>query len=156
MQTLYSFAGNFSNDGAQPNSVLIFDSKGNLYGTTLLGGGFGLGTVFELSPGANNTWTEKVLYGFGFADGALPYGGVILDPAGNLYGAAVEGGAYFNGTIYELIADSNGSWTEKTLYNFTGVNDGSEPQSPLIFDAVGNLYGTTTLAARTTMELSLS
>jgi uncharacterized repeat protein (TIGR03803 family) len=146
IQTLYAFAGNFSDDGAQPNSELVFDSKGNLYGTTLQGGGFGFGTVFELSPGANNTWTEKVLYRFGFADGALPYGGVILDPAGNLYGAAVQGGTYSNGTIYELMAGSNGSWTEKTLYNFTGVNDGSEPESPLIFDAVGNLYGTTTFA----------
>ncbi len=101
----------------------------------------------NLHPGANNTWTEKVLYGFGFADGALPYGGVILDPAGNLYGAAVEGGAYFNGTIYRIGSRARTDHgPEKTLYNFTGVNDGSEPQSPLIFDAAGNLYGTTTYA----------
>lgn len=145
IQTLYAFAGSFSEDGDQPNSELIFDSKGNLYGTTFQGGS-GFGSVFELSPGANNTWTEKVLYRFGFTDGGFPYRGVTLDPAGNLYGATVQGGAYFNGTIYELVAGSNGSWTEKTLYSFTGVNDGSEPECTLTFDALGNLYGTTTLA----------
>lgn len=146
LQTLYSFAGYFSNDGAQPSSALIFDGKGNLYGTTLFGGSDDFGTAFELTPGANNTWAEKVLYSFDPGNGGDPYGGVIMDQAGNLYGTTYVGGAYLVGTIFELVPGSNGSWTKKTLHSFTGVNDGSSPQSALIFDSAGNLYGTTSYA----------
>ncbi|MFZ1010084.1 MAG: choice-of-anchor tandem repeat GloVer-containing protein [Candidatus Sulfotelmatobacter sp.] len=107
----------------------------------------GFGSVFELTPGTNNTWTEKVLYSFDPGSGGiLPYRGVVRDPAGNLYGTTAQGGAYFNGTVFELVAGSNGSWTEKTLYSFTGVNDGADPETLLILDAAGNLYGTTTYA----------
>jgi uncharacterized repeat protein (TIGR03803 family) len=122
------------------------DSKGNLYGTTNGGGTYGQGIIFELTPGANNTWTEKVLHIFSFSDGSIPYGGVIQNAAGNLYGSTVLGGTYGAGTVYELTPGSNGSWTEKILHSFTGVNDGSTPQSLLIFDGAGNLFGTTAYA----------
>jgi len=146
-KVLYAFTG-YPSDGAGPLAAVISDSKGNFYGTTTGGGAYGEGVVFELTPGANNTWAEKVLYSFGFgpADGLIPYGGVVQDSAGNLYGSTYYGGTYGVGTVFELSLGSNGSWTEKVLYTFTGVNDGSAPLGRLIFDGAGNLYGTTTYA----------
>jgi uncharacterized repeat protein (TIGR03803 family) len=136
-------------DGSKPfYSTLIFDSAGNLYGTTLEGGGSGYGTVFELTPNAGGTWTEAVLYSFagntlGTSDGASPSGGLIFDAAGNLYGTTAGGGAYGYGTVFELAPSAGGSWAETVLYSFTGGND-SGPTDSLIFDGEGNLYGTTT------------
>jgi uncharacterized repeat protein (TIGR03803 family) len=140
-QTIYSFAGTPS-DGASPISQLIFDGKGNLYGTTVTGGNNGFGSVFELSLGTNSTWTDKTIYSFQFPGGIFPYGGVVRDPAGNLYGVTNQGGAYQLGTIFELTPGTDGSWTEETLYDFTGANDGSLPENLLILDPAGNLYGT--------------
>jgi hypothetical protein len=146
-KVLYSFTGS-DGDGANPYGGLVFDSKGNLYGTTA----FIYGTVFELTPGTNDTWTEKVLYRFsGGPDGGLPVSGLILDEAGNLYGTTEFGGAGF-GTVFELVKGSGGTWTEKVLHAFTGGNDGSNPYSPLIFDDTGNLYGTTLSAVHTITE----
>src|SRR5664279_183273 len=89
-QVIYSFAG--ENDGEYTDTDLVVDSSGNLYGTSVQGGAFGGGTIFELSPSGNG-WTHKVLYSFtGGADGGEPYKGVTLDNAGNLYGTAVTGG----------------------------------------------------------------
>ena len=132
--------------GARP----IFDSAGNLYGTTYAGGGGncqgGCGLVYELTPSGGG-WTETVLYSFtGTAgDGAFPWSGVILDQAGNLYGTTEFGGTYGYGTIYELSRSGSG-WTETILYNFQGQQDGAWPFSGLIFDPAGNLYGATTSA----------
>jgi uncharacterized repeat protein (TIGR03803 family) len=145
---LYSF-GSLSNlnDGANPNGPLTFDSKGNLYGTTISGGSSFQGTVFELVAGSNGIWTEKVLYNFtGGIDGGFPYGsGVTFDAAGNLYGMTESGGAYGFGTVFELVAGANGTWTEKVLHSFTSTNDGSLPfGSTLSIDAAGSLYGVTT------------
>lgn len=134
-------------------SSLIMDSAGNLYGTTLAGGNFscdnglGCGTVFELSPVSGGGWTKNVLYVFtGGSDGAAPAGGLVFDKAGNLFGSASQGGGGTNcnagcGTVFRLSHTSAG-WTEKTLHPFRG-SDGSDPVSSLIFDAEGNLYGTT-------------
>jgi len=149
-KVIYNFAG-YSNmaDGLQPTSPLIFDAKGNIYGVTE-GGGLispssgGAGTVFELSPNTDGTWTEKVLYTFaGGTDAAAPYGeGILFDNAGNIYGTTYVGGAYGYGAVYELVAGSNGTWTEKVIYSFRGLNDGATPYgSTLILDAAGNLYG---------------
>jgi uncharacterized repeat protein (TIGR03803 family) len=135
-----------SNDGLGAFGRVISDAAGNLYGTTALGGSAGAGIVFELTkPQPNGAWTETVLYNFsGGNDGAQPYGGVIFDAAGNLYGTTYQGGASNAGTVYELMPPSGGGgWTETVLYSFADGADGRGPQSDLIFDASGNLYGTT-------------
>ncbi len=145
-QVLYSFTGctGATQDGSQPFGGLVFDKKGNLYGTTLNGGNSFAGTVFELSPESNGTWTEKVLYNFtGGIDGGYPEFGLTLDAVGNLYGITYAGGAKGFGSVFELAMGSNGTWSEKTLYSFTGGNDGAYPGCSLTFDTVGNLYGTT-------------
>jgi uncharacterized repeat protein (TIGR03803 family) len=140
---LYSFLNNAS-DGAVPQGGLVFDTAGNLYGTTASGGNGNHGTVFELSPGAGGTWTETVLYRFGGdtnGDGADPSGTLLIDAEGNLYGTASAG----NGVIFELLApaEKGGAWTEKVLWAFSGEPDGQIPEGSLIFDSHGNLYGVT-------------
>ena len=140
---------NFGNgtDGAYPEAGLIFDAAGNLYGTTAYGGPHGYGTVFEMTPNGSGGWTEKVLHYFGNgSDGLSPYSGLIFDAVGNLYGMTMGGGSSDNGTVFELTPSEGGNWTEKVLHNFGGYNgpNGCFPSSGLIFDAAGNLYGTTT------------
>jgi uncharacterized repeat protein (TIGR03803 family) len=139
-------------DGSFPTGALVFDSAGNLYGTTGFGGANGLGTVFELSPGGDGTWTETVLHSFqgGTMDGSIPIAPLVFDVAGNVYGTTTQGGSssacgFGCGTVFELTPGSNGTWTEKILYSFCA--DGScstlvQPSS-LTLDAAGNLYGTT-------------
>ena len=89
---LYSFQGR--NDADDPNSTLAFDAAGNLYGTAA-GGSDGQGTLFKLTPSSGGQWTESLLHTFtGGLDGELPYGGVTIDGAGNMYGTASTGGVY--------------------------------------------------------------
>ena len=144
-KVLHSFHRN-GTDGYTPQASLIFDAAGNLYGTTVDGGTYRGGTVFELTPQAGGGWTEKVLHSFhgNRTDGASPYAGLIFDAAGNLYGTTVDGGTDRGGTVFELTPQAGGGWTEKLLYsfNFNGT-DGYYPFAGLIFDAAGNLYGTT-------------
>lgn len=138
---LHTFSGE---DGSESRSGLVFDNAGNLYGTTQSGGSSGQGTVFELARNPDGSWTESVLHSFtGGKDGAQPYGGLIFDPAGNLYGTTFQGGAHGWGTVYELIPNANGTWNVKVLHEFTGGKDGGYPQDSLVFDSAGNLYGTT-------------
>ena len=150
---LHSFKGNgaTSRDGANPEASLIFGANGNLYGTTYAGGR-SYGTVFELTPGANGSWTETVLYRFctvhRCVDGAHPFAGLIFDAQGNLYGTTGGGGAYcFSsggcGTAFQLTPGADGKWSENVLHSFNGNSDGSGSGGNLIFDASGNLYGTT-------------
>ncbi len=141
-QTLYSFTGGA--DGGNPLSSLVKDTAGNLYGTTFVGGAYGAGEVFELSPNTSGGWTQSVLYSFtGGADGANPfYADVIFDKAGNLYGTTVEGGAQNLGVVFELTPTASG-WTETVLHSFAGGLDGNNPYAGLVFDPFGNLYGTT-------------
>jgi uncharacterized repeat protein (TIGR03803 family) len=156
-KVLYSFAG-YPNDGASPASSLIFDAAGNLYGTTARGGTFDKGAVFQLSPGAGGTWTESVLYSFGDGtDGATPASGLIFDAAGNLYGTTEQGGTSTGscggggcGTVFQLSPGAGGTWTESVLYSFGGGTDGAVPFAGLIFDAAGNLYGTTYIGGNST------
>lgn len=138
---LYSF-GN-GTDASDPQGDLAMDAAGNFYSTSWSGGEYGLGTVYELSPGADGTWTEQVLYSFGNGtDSANPRSGVTFDAAGvNLYGAAVNGGAYGQGTVFELSPAAGGGWTEKILFSFDGT-DGTAGWDRPIFDGAGNLYGT--------------
>jgi uncharacterized repeat protein (TIGR03803 family) len=150
--SLYTFTGGA--DGKFPAAGLVFDSAGNLYGTTEFGGlvsdcsGNGCGVVFELSPQQGGGWSEKVLYSFtGGADGGNPSAGVIFDQAGNLYGTAQFGGPGIGGTVFKLTPNSNGTWTESLVYGFCAhgksCRDGNQPSAGLIFDGTGNLYGTT-------------
>jgi uncharacterized repeat protein (TIGR03803 family) len=149
---VHSFGG--GQDGANPQASLISDAGGNLYGTTFYGGndpscyhpGLGCGTVFELTHAFGGDWTEKTLYNFNGtgADGVLPGAGLIFDGSSNLYGTTYAGGAYGGGTVFELTPNANGDWTERTLHNFGDHSkDGTGSQAALVFDAAGNLYGTT-------------
>ncbi|MFZ0312827.1 MAG: choice-of-anchor tandem repeat GloVer-containing protein [Candidatus Korobacteraceae bacterium] len=138
---LHSFQG--YGDGAQPTfGDLVFDGAGNIYGTTPHGGQGDRGTVYKLTP-SNGGWTETVLYKFqGGNDGATPYGGLVFDEAGNLWGTTGFGGTYNNGTIYELVP-AGGGWTESVVYHFLGGSDGANPYAGLIVDQSGNFYGAT-------------
>lgn len=139
-RVLYSFTGGA--DGSYPNSPLIHDSAGNLYGAAALGGDFtgpcityGCGVIFKLS----RTGQETVLYSFsGGLDGFQPGPGLVRDTAGNLYGSTAGGGAYDWGVVFKLDPAGN----ETVLYSFTGGSDGAVP-TYLVPDSSGNLYGTT-------------
>jgi uncharacterized repeat protein (TIGR03803 family) len=135
---VHSFAA--GKDGARPNAGLVFDTAGNLYGTTQYGGqacdGQGCGTVFRISAGG----VETVLYRFAdVPDGASPLGGVALDSGGNIYGTTWVGGMYSYGTVFGL----NANGREKVLHSFAGGSDGANPLAAPVIDATGNLYGTT-------------
>jgi len=141
-KVLYRFTG--GTDGSQPFAGLILDTSGNLYGTTPQGGAFGNGVVFKLTKNSDGSWTESVLHAFaGGTDGATPYAEVTFDTSGNLYGTTQYGGASSAGTVFQLAPNSDGTWTERVLYSFTGGSDGANPFSGVIFDGGGNLYGTT-------------
>ena len=139
---------------ALPSPRVVFGHDGTIYGTTEFGGrncGVGCGTVFHLRPPATICksilcfWTETVLYQFsGSSDGANPgYGEITFDQAGNIYGTTFFGGVNANGVVYELMP-SGGGWTERVIHTFTGSpSDGNNPYSRVVFDAAGNLYGTT-------------
>jgi uncharacterized repeat protein (TIGR03803 family) len=143
---LHSF-NSTGNGGFEPVAGLVMDAAGNLYGTTLSGGAHSSGTVFELMPQAGGGWTGKVIHTFGAnsGDGIRPEAGLVIDSAGNLYGTTHEGGLHGGGIAFELLPTSSGGWTEKLLHAFGSVNDGSASTANLIFDAAGNLYGTTVL-----------
>ena len=134
---LYSFAG--KPDGEAPIAGLVRDAAGNLYGTTVYGGASGYGPVFKLGRAGK----ETVLYSFtGSSDGAFPSAGLVVDAAGNLYGAAQGGGSSdCNGGCGVLFkVDKSGK--ETVLYEFTNGDDGAGPVASLIWDKAGNLYGT--------------
>ncbi|MGA3042244.1 MAG: choice-of-anchor tandem repeat GloVer-containing protein [Bryobacteraceae bacterium] len=150
---IYNFQG--GSDGSYPYAGLVKGPRGVLYGTTTEGGGGscagGCGTVFQLTPSstAGGAWVETVLYRFtGGSDGAMPWAGLILDDAGNLYGATTFGGESCGcGVVFKLArpATAGSSWTQSVLYSFKGVRagDGNGPQAAPVFDQHGNLYGTT-------------
>jgi uncharacterized repeat protein (TIGR03803 family) len=135
---LYQFSNGAT--GAFPNGGLVFDSSGNLYGSTQTGGiDYGGGVVFELSPSSDG-WSATTLYAFtGGSDGGQPYIPPIIDANGTLYGTTRYGGGSGDGVVFEL-KKSNDSWTESVLYSFTGGRDGSFPEG-LAMDPSGNLYG---------------
>ena len=147
---LYSFAG--GGDGAKPHAALVFDSTGNLYGTTNFGGNAscsqGCGTVFKLAPGSGD-WSESVLYAFtGGSDGREPDARLVFGAHGNLYGTTLRGGHIDTacttgcGTVFRLSPGSKG-WKESVVYAFEGGKNGALPYVGVTFDAAGNLYGAT-------------
>jgi len=130
---LYRFAG--GSDGVYPVN-LIFDHAGNLYGSTLDGGAYRNGLIYELAH-TGNSWVKNTLYTFtGGADGGGPNGMLAFDRAGNLYGTT-----YYVSTVFEL-TPSDGGWSETVIYGFNRPNDGFEPVG-VFFDSSGNLYGPT-------------
>ena len=136
---LHVFKG--AKDGSNPQGFLVWDTAGNLYGTTSAGGAYGAGTVFKIEG-----TTETILYSFtGRGDGASPLAGLVIDAAGNLYGTTSSGGANYNGAVFELSPPGQlgGKWTESVLYSFGTGTDGAVPVGGVSFDASGNLYGTT-------------
>ena len=150
---LYTFTS--SADGDAPQGNLVFDAEGNLYGATELGGDLdcgqagGCGTVFELKrpTKSGGKWRFSVLHTFtGSPDGAQPFAGVVFGQSGDLYGTTSAGGASGDGAAYRLSppARKGRPWTETVLYSFDRSNNGANsPGSPLIFDSLGNMYGTT-------------
>ncbi len=140
-RVLYTFHG--SPDGANPSVRLISDGHGGFYGTAGTGGEFNKGCVFHLTPGSDGTWAESILYSFSGLDGYSPDSSLLPDAAGNLYGTTAGGGIFSGGVAFELSPSSTLPWTETVLHNFGNGTDGSDPQSELVFDSAGNLYGTT-------------
>jgi uncharacterized repeat protein (TIGR03803 family) len=141
---LHSFS-NSGTDGVAPYDRLTFDAEGNLYGTTFAGGSYNGGTVFKLSPQAGGSWTETILHNFGNGTDAQGiYAGVVLDATGNIFGMSYNGGAYGEGSVFEVSPKTGGGYSERVLHSFNvnGV-DGFEVFAGVILDSAGNLYGTT-------------
>jgi uncharacterized repeat protein (TIGR03803 family) len=132
-----------NSEGADFASSVTFDDSGNIFSMAGEGGKHGGGTIFALSPTTDGNWQEMTLESFTLKDGAYPAGNVVFDAAGNLYGTTTRGGAFGFGTVFELSPSPGGTWTYTVLYSFTGTTDGAFPFGGVIFDAAGNLYGTT-------------
>ena len=137
---LHSFQD--STDGSGSSGAVVRDASGNLYGASASYGPKNGGTVWELSP-ANGGWTFTVLYAFTGTNGG-PNGGLLMDKAGNLYGATYSEGAHGYGNVFKL-SPVNGGWNYTSLYDFTGGSDGAFPNSSMTIDDNGNLFGTTEL-----------
>jgi len=154
---LHLFDVSSSMEGQNPMSAVTFDTFGNLYGTTWKGGSSNLGTVFELSPGADGQWSERTLHSFDGIDGAQPFSGVILDQAGNLYGKTngdTDFPANVGGTVFKIsftytvsasVPNGNGSITPPTATVDSGesatFNVHADPGYQI--DAVGGTCGGT-------------
>lgn len=146
--TLHDFQG--GTDGAVPNCGVISDSNGNLYGATTSGGAADAGTVFELSPPSapGGVWSETVLYSFilvegSYPRGAFPFGGLLRNPQGALFGTTSYGGPSNDGVVFKLEPPLAGqsNWREEILYSFTGGSDGANPNGNLALGANGGFYG---------------
>jgi uncharacterized repeat protein (TIGR03803 family) len=142
-KVIYTFTGAL--DGGDPATALTFDGAGNIYGTTVLGGSSACGTIFKLVPKNGSTWRESVLESFDcYSGGKNPYGGVVLDQHGNLYGTTVSGGSGGScgstgcGVVFRL-----SSRAEMVLHSFTGNDDGFGPGGAVVFRLYGDLFGTT-------------
>lgn len=144
---LYRFKG--GQDGGNPATALVMDSHGNLYGTTSCQDAPGCidGTVFKLAPASGVPWKETVLHNFTHSDqdGSAPYGTLVMDAAGNLYGTTSQGGPGYEGTVFEVSPLADGAWTYTRVFSF-GLPPavGYHPFGGVIVDATGtNLYGMT-------------
>lgn len=159
-QTLHFFS---QHDGWGPGSKLEFDKAGNLYGTTDFGGAYesgcggnGCGTAFRMRSAKNGLWNFKILHSFGNgADGAAPVSALTIGSARRLFGVTAQGGqhgsgcfAYGCGTVYELMGEKTGKWTERVIHDFGSKTDGNLPRGDLVVDASGTLYGTTVFGGR--------
>jgi uncharacterized repeat protein (TIGR03803 family) len=141
-RVIHTFTG--GNDGGVGSLGLLLREANSLYGVTEEGGAHAAGTVFRLSPTSKKRWNLTPLYAFkGTPDAGSPYGGLVADSSGNLYGTTYYGGANGLGTVFELSPNAKGRYRERVLYSFKGGSDGSSSTSTLIFGGSGELYGTT-------------
>ncbi len=141
---LHTFDDISGSDGYYPYGTLTFDAAGNLYGTTLYGGKFGGGTVFQLKA-SNGKYTYKLIHAFTTSSSSAyyPYAGLVVDSKnGYLYGTTYNGGVIWNaGAVYQL-RQVSGVWIFSVIYNFLGDSLGQYSEAGLAVDATGNLYGT--------------
>jgi len=155
-KVIHAFTGGADGSNGSAGRMILRD--GRLYGAATTGGNQGSGVVFELTPKAFGEWNFKTIYTFqGQPDGSFPYGALLFDPSGNIYGTTYYGGANGIGAVYELSPQPVGEWTEDLIYSFQQGPDGNSPISNLVFDKAGNLYGTTSeggLGSGTIFKLS--
>jgi len=142
---LHTFKG--ASDGKFAYGDLILDALGNVYGTAFQGGQ-GYGVVFELLPRSTGGWKEIVLHAFGNAPSANPVAGLVMDPAGDLYGTTMLGANQTScgggcGTLFKLSPVPGSSWAYKAIHSFGLGSDGFHPSGDLVLDSAGNIYGTT-------------
>jgi len=141
-RVIHSFTGGADGGSGSPGRLLP-DRTGGLYGAATTGGANGAGVVFLLRRDSGGVWRLRPVYAFqGRPDAGFPYGGLRFDPAGNLFGTTYSDGANGFGAVYELTR-SGGTWLESVVYSFQGGTDGIGPISNVVFDWVGNVYGTT-------------
>jgi uncharacterized repeat protein (TIGR03803 family) len=140
-RVIHAFTGGY--DGSGPGARVTLDPSGNVYGMTPTGGAYGLGTIYKLRQD-NGASDLKVIHAFtGGADGATGSAGRMIFRHGRLYGAATTGGTYGSGVVFELKPRGGGEWDFRTIYSFRGQPDGVFPYGALLFDGLGNIYGTT-------------
>src|SRR5580692_4908974 len=148
---VYADLANFNPTvGYGPPAPPIWDGKGNLFGTTTDGGirqpacwtSFGCGVIFEMTPNGDGTWTYHILHRFASyaTDGQTPYGSLVMDASGNFYGTTEFGGSKGNGTVFKF-SFTGGHWKKSVVYDFPDWHDGALPNSTLVLDKAGNLYG---------------
>lgn len=139
---LHTFQGE-PTDGNSPTGNLLADANGDLFGVTVDGGPSNIGTVFKLTP-SHGRYVESVIHGFGSArnDGAGPYGGLVADANGGLYGTTNYGGKFNMGTVFELVP-AGSIYTEHILHSFRGGSDGAGPTSSVTMAQNGVIYGDT-------------
>lgn len=130
-----------SQEGAYPWGGVAFDQEGNMYGVLAHNGPAGYGTIYKLTHSGLG-WIETNLHGFTYGnDGAIPQGGLTVDPAGNVFGTTIYGGSGSGGIAFEE-TNSGGHWTHKVLHSFSG-GIGLGSYDKMAMDSAGNLYGTT-------------
>jgi uncharacterized repeat protein (TIGR03803 family) len=148
---VYTDLANFNPTvGYSPPAPPIWDGKGNLFGTTTDGGisqpacwtSNGCGVIFEMTPNGDGTWTYHILHRFASyaTDGQTPYGSLVMDASGNFYGTTEFGGSKGNGTVFKF-SFTGGHWKKSVVYDFPDWHDGALPNSTLVLDKAGNLYG---------------
>jgi len=139
------------------NYPITLDSAGNLYGVTDIGGANDVGFVFKLTPTSKGPWNLTTLFSFNSTGSApfVPFSGVVFDSAGNLYGITALGGTEGYGTVYQLSPSSDGTWTERDIVDFpSSCSPACKPESGIILDSAGNIFGTTPYAAGIAYEVS--
>jgi uncharacterized repeat protein (TIGR03803 family) len=141
-RVIHNFTG--GPDGSSGSAGRMVWRGGRLFGAATTGGDFGHGVVFQLKPTASGQWAFRTLYAFqGSPDGSFPYGALLFDGAGNIFGTTYYGGDNGLGGVYQLTRNGAGNWSEQFLYSFRAGQDGNSSISNLVSDSAGNLYGTT-------------